>query len=158
MKRRSRRTVREGLSENDMDRYESLKLKNQLCFPLYAASREVVKHYRPLLDPYGLTYTQYIALMVLWEERQVNVKTLGERLYLDSGTLTPLLKSLEQKGYVTRTRSKEDERVLIAAVTEQGLSLREELKDVPGKLAGCVCLNAEDAAELYRILYQILGC
>ena len=158
MKRRSRRTVREGLSENDMDRYESLKLKNQLCFPLYAASREVVKHYRPLLDPYGLTYTQYIALMVLWEERQVNVKTLGERLYLDSGTLTPLLKSLEQKGYVTRTRSKEDERVLIAAVTEQGLSLREELKDVPEKLAGCVCLNAEDAAELYRILYQILGC
>ncbi|MBP5225190.1 MAG: MarR family transcriptional regulator [Lachnospiraceae bacterium] len=141
-----------------MDRYESLKLKNQLCFPLYAASREVVKHYRPLLDPYGLTYTQYIALMVLWEERQVNVKTLGERLYLDSGTLTPLLKSLEQKGYVTRTRSKEDERVLIAAVTEQGLSLREELKDVPEKLAGCVCLNAEDAAELYRILYKILGC
>ena len=158
MKRRSRRTVREGLSENDMDRYESLKLKNQLCFPLYAASREVVKHYRPLLDPYGLTYTQYIALMVLWEERQVNVKTLGERLYLDSGTLTPLLKSLEQKGYVTRTRSKEDERVLIAAVTEEGLSLREELKDVPEKLAGCVCLNAEDAAELYRILYKILGC
>ena len=144
--------------KNGMEQYENLKLKNQLCFPLYAASREVVKHYRPLLEPYGLTYTQYIALMVLWEEGQVSVKALGERLYLDSGTLTPLLKSLEQKGYVSRMRSKEDERVLIASVTKEGLELRDKLKDVPEKLARCVCLSADDAKELYRILYAILGC
>ena len=96
------------------ENYEGLKLSNQLCFPLYAASREVIRKYRPYLDPLGLTYTQYIVMMVLWEEEQISVKELGRRLYLDSGTLTPVLKSLEDKGFVDRARSKEDERVLIA--------------------------------------------
>ncbi len=98
--------------------YEDLKLERQLCFPLYACSREVIKKYRPFLDAVGLTYTQYVAMMVFWEMQSVSVKELGERLYLDSGTLTPVLKHLEQKGYITRRRSAEDERVLIASLTD----------------------------------------
>ncbi|MBE6846907.1 MAG: MarR family transcriptional regulator [Oscillospiraceae bacterium] len=94
--------------------YEALKLKNQLCFPLYAASREVIKQYRPYLDALNLTYTQYIAMMVFWEEQKINVKALGKKLFLDSGTLTPVLKSLEAKGLIRRFRCAEDERVLIA--------------------------------------------
>ena len=141
--------------------YDSLKLDNQLCFPLYAASREVVKRYRPYLDELGLTYTQYIAMMVFWEEEKLNVKELGQKLFLDSGTLTPLLKSLEKKGYITRARSKEDERVLIACVTEEGMALRERALDIPGKVAGCGnALEPEDTVKLYEILHKILdsGC
>ena len=103
------------------DRYAGLRLKNQLCFPLYAASREVIRHYRPHLEALDLTYTQYITMMVLWEEREISVKQLGNRLYLDSGTLTPLLKSLETKGYVTRCRSEADERVVLVRLTDTGL-------------------------------------
>ena len=99
------------------DKYEVLKLKNQLCFPLYACSKEIVRMYKPFLDALDLTYTQYITMMVLWELKQVSVKELGERLYLDSGTLTPVLKKLEQKGYIKRERSKEDERMLVVTVT-----------------------------------------
>ena len=105
---------------------DRLKLENQLCFPLYVASKEVIKRYRPFLDKIDLTYTQYIAMMVLWEKETINVKDLGKRLFLDSGTLTPLLKSLETKGLVNRKRSKEDERILVVTITEKGKALKEE--------------------------------
>lgn len=136
---------------------ESLRLKNQLCFPLYAASREVIKRYRPYLDTLDLTYTQYIAMMVLWEERQISVKDLGKKLFLDSGTLTPVLKSLEAKGFIRRSRCAEDERVLIAEITPDGELLREQAKTVPESVAGCVKLEPEEAVKLYELLYKILG-
>ena len=140
-----------------MEPYDALKLDRQLCFPLYAASRRVISLYRPYLDALDLTYTQYITMMVLWERERVSVKELGERLYLDSGTLTPVLKSLEAKGYVRRYRSAEDERVLIAALTETGNALRERALSVPQQVGGCLRLDAEDAAELYRLLYRLLN-
>lgn len=139
-----------------MDRYDTLKLENQLCFPLYAASREVIKRYHPYLTKLGLTYTQYIAMMVLWAEREVSVKKLGQKLFLDSGTLTPVLKSLEEKGYVKRRRSSEDERVLIAEITAAGESLKEQAVSIPEKIAGCVRLDSEEAMQLYRLLYKVL--
>ena len=140
-----------------MDEYEALKLKNQLCFPLYAASREIIKHYHPYLSALDLTYTQYLAMMVFWEEKQISVKKLGERLFLDSGTLTPVLKSLEKKGYLVKHRSEEDERVVIAQVTEQGMALREQVKDIPAQVGSCVRLEPEEAAVLYKLLYKTLG-
>ena len=139
-----------------MDRYAGLKLENQLCFPLYAASREIIRHYRPHLEALDLTYTQYITMMVLWAEEEISVKQLGARLYLDSGTLTPLLKSLEQKGYLTRRRSEQDERVLLVEITEEGLALREKAVDVPQKMGACVRLTKEEAAVLYSLLYKLL--
>lgn len=137
--------------------YDALKLENQLCFPLYAASREVIKRYRPYLDELGLTYTQYIAMMVFWEEKKINVKELGKRLYLDSGTLTPMLKSLEAKGFVKRSRSREDERVLLVELTADGEALKEKATEIPQKVAGCVKLDTQEARQLYTLLYQILG-
>lgn len=136
---------------------DPLKLENQLCFPLYAASREVIKKYRPLLDQIDLTYTQYVAMMVLWEHKKCSVKELGEKLYLDSGTLSPLLKSLEAKGFVTRSRLPEDERVLTVEITEQGEALREKALSVPVQIAACVSLEPDEAAKLYQLLYKILG-
>lgn len=141
----------------DEKEFNPLKLENQLCFPLYAASRELVKLYRPYLDTHNLTYTQYITMMVMWEEKQCSVKELGKRLYLDSGTLTPVLKSLEQKGYIRRFRCETDERVLIAEVTDQGERLRESVKNIPG-IIGCMnLLNPGDGAKLYELLYELLG-
>ena len=136
--------------------YDMLKLENQLCFPLYACAREIVKKYHPHLDDIDLTYTQYIVMMVMWEERKISVKQLGEKLYLDSGTLTPVLKSLEAKGFVTRNRSAEDERILIVELTEAGEKLKDEAADVPPKIACCVSLTPEEAAELHRLLYKVL--
>lgn len=138
-------------------KYDGLKLENQLCFPLYAASREVIKLYRPHLDALDITYTQYIAMMVFWEEKQITVKDLGKKLFLDSGTLTPVLKSLEAKGFVRRYRSRQDERVLIVEITEQGEALREKAVTVPSVLAGCVKLEPEEALQLYQLLYKVLG-
>ena len=140
-----------------MDRYDTLKLENQLCFPLYAASREVIKRYHPYLTELGLTYTQYIAMMVLWADGKISVKELGQKLFLDSGTLTPVLKSLEEKGYVKRHRSSEDERVLIVEITEEGEALKERAVSVPEKIAGCVRLDTEEAIQLYKLLYKILA-
>ncbi len=137
--------------------YDALKLENQLCFPLYACSREIVKKYHPHLEQIDLTYTQYIVMMVMWADRRISVKQLGEKLYLDSGTLTPVLKSLETKGFVTRTRSAEDERVLIVELTEAGEQLKEQAADVPPKIACCVALTPEEAAELHRLLYKVLA-
>ena len=140
-----------------MDRYDTLKLENQLCFPLYAASREVIKHYHPYLTQLGLTYTQYIAMMVLWADGKISVKELGRKLFLDSGTLTPVLKSLEEKGYVNRRRSSEDERVLIVEITGEGEALKERAVSIPEKIAGCVKLDTEEAMQLYQLLYKVLA-
>ena len=137
--------------------YDALLLENQLCFPLYACSREVIKRYRPCLDALDLTYTQYITLMVIWEEGTVSVRDLGRRLYLDSGTLTPVLKHLESRGIITRRRCPEDERVLLVSVTEVGLALRDQAVGIPQTLAKCVNLDSEEAQTLYRLLYKLLG-
>ena len=133
-----------------------LKLENQLCFPLYAAARTVEKRYYKLLSEIDLTYTQYITMMVLWEEKEISVKALGERLFLDSGTLTPVLKSLEKKGFVKRERSKQDERVVMVSATKQGVNLRKKAKDIPNKIAACFNLKQEEAATLYKLLYKVL--
>ena len=136
--------------------YEQLKLENQLCFPLYACAKEIVRSYKPFLDPLDLTYTQYIAMMVLWEKESVTVKELGEALYLDSGTLTPLLKKMETKGLIRRRRSEQDERSLIVSLTEEGMALRERALAVPRQMASCVRLEPDEAQELYRLLYKLL--
>lgn len=142
---------------NEMNnRYEALRLGSQLCFPLYAVSKEVIRRYKPFLDQLDLTYTQYIAMMVLWEHKEVNVKELGELLYLDSGTLTPVLKKLETKGYVTRTRSKLDERNLIVAVTEEGMALRERAINIPDEMSVCMGLSTEEFDVLYDAVYHLL--
>ena len=138
------------------DRYRSLYLGNQLCFPLYACAKEIVRAYKPFLDEVDLTYTQYITMMVLWERREVNVKTLGEALFLDSGTLTPVLKKLESKGYITRERSVKDERNLLVHITEEGLRLRDRALSIPERMGACVDLRPEDASTLYKLLYQII--
>ncbi|MBP5600351.1 MAG: MarR family transcriptional regulator [Lachnospiraceae bacterium] len=140
------------------DKYDSLKLENQLCFPLYACAKEVVKKYKPFLDELDITYTQYIAMMVMWEHRKMNVKELGEYLFLDSGTLTPLLKTLEKKGLVTRARSKEDERNLVVSVTDEGMALRDKALEVPRQVAGCIQLEEADAKELYVLLHKLMKC
>ena len=140
-----------------MERFDCLKLQNQLCFPLYACAKEIVRKYKPFLDELELTYTQYIAMMVLWEKKEMNVKELGECLYLDSGTLTPLLKKLESKGYLQRERSKTDERNLLITITKAGEALREQAVQVPEKMGQCVKLSPEEAALLYQLLYKVLG-
>ena len=140
-----------------MGKYDALKLENQICFPLYACSKEVVKQYRPYLDELNLTYTQYITMMVLWEKTKLNVKELGEKLYLDSGTLTPVLKSLEAKGFLRRYRSEEDERVLNVELTDAGWVLRNAALQVPAKVGASVKLSKEETAQLYALLYKILG-
>ncbi len=134
-----------------------LKLGNQACFPIYALSREIINRYRDALDEIGLTYPQYLVLLILWEEGEQTVNQLGAKLHLDSGTLTPLLKRLEQKHILTRTRSLKDERVVLIALTEEGQKLRENACAVPGKLLEALQINAEDLAELKRISEKILS-
>ena len=137
--------------------YKQLLLENQLCFPLYACGRKIVAAYTPYLKPLGLTYTQYVVFMVLWEKESVNVGQLGSILHLDAGTLTPLLKTLEKEGYVTSERSKEDERVTLITITEKGNDLKEKCKDIPLELSRKGSpLTADDAKELYRLLYKFL--
>ncbi len=145
------------IDKNNNDKYEVIKLDNQLCFPLYACAKEIVRRYKPYLDVIDLTYTQYITMMVLWEDGQINVKELGARLYLDSGTLTPVLKRLEQKNLIIRQRDVKDERSLIVSLTDEGRQLREKAVEVPYKMAGCVALDEKDAKELYRILHKMLN-
>lgn len=141
----------------DDQKYDVLKLKNQLCFPLYAAAKETVKLYRPLLEKLNLTYTQYIAMTVFWEHKKMNVKELGKKLYLDSGTLTPVLKSLEAKGFVRRYRSTEDERVLLVEVTEAGEALKDEALSIPEQMTCYVVLDREERRTLYKLLYKLLS-
>ena len=137
--------------------YDSLKLENQLCFPLYACAKEIVRRYKSHLDELDLTYTQYITMMVFWEYKSMNVKKLGEKLYLDSGTLTPVLKKLESKGYITRERSTKDERNLIVKITEEGEALKKKAVFVPVKMSSCASLSPDEAKTLYGLLYKLLG-
>ena len=142
---------------NKKDNYDPLKLENQLCFPLYACSKEIIRKYKPYLDEIDLTYTQYITMMVMWDKKSVNVKTLGECLFLDSGTLTPVLKKLESKGYITRERSEKDERNLVVSITDSGMKLRDKAIDIPQKMGSCVMLTPEEAKILYNLLHKIIG-
>lgn len=140
-----------------MEKNESqLLLKNQICFPLYACSKEIVRQYKPFLDELDLTYTQYITMLVMWEHKQLNVKEIGSYLYLDSGTLTPLLKKLEDKGYIVRTRSKADERNLSVTLTKEGIELQAKAVEIPEKVGQCVNFSAEDSLKLYELLYKLL--
>ena len=141
----------------DYDYHEAMKLDRQLCFPLYAAARNVTGLYTPWLKPLGLTYTQYIVLLVLWEQDGVSVTEIGEKLMLDNGTLSPLLKKMEQAGYVARRRCREDDRVVEITLTEAGRALQEKAKDIPRNVAGCIELPPEKARELYTLLYELRG-
>ena len=138
------------------DYHEAMKLSNQLCFPLYAASRNVISLYTPLLRPLGLTYTQYLVLLVLWEKDGLTVGELCDKLMLDNGTLSPLLKKMQQAGYLERKRSTEDDRVVVVTLTEAGRALQEQAKDVPARIARCVELPPEKAQALYALLYELL--
>lgn len=139
------------------DKYECLKIGNQLCFPLYACSKEIVRRYKPFLDELDLTYTQYIAMMVMWEHKRINVKDMGKILYLDSGTLTPVLKKLESKGYIIRERDKTDERVLNVIITDEGEELKERAILIPDKLCACVSLDKEEVAVLKKTLDKLMN-
>ena len=140
----------------DYDYHEIMKLNNQLCFPLYAAARNVTSLYTPWLKPLGLTYTQYITLLVLWEKDGVSVSEIGSKLMLDNGTLSPMLKKMEQSGYIERNRSKDDDRVVIITLTQKGIDLQEQAKDIPEKVGSCIDLPIEKARELYDLLYELL--
>lgn len=133
------------------------RLDQQICFPLYAASRETIKLYKPYLDEMNLTYTQYLAMLVLWEHHSINVKELGSKLYLDSGTLSSVLKKLEEKGYVTRARSKQDERNLIIEITPEGEAQQAKASGIPEIVSRGVALNDEESQLLYQLLYKLLS-
>ena len=139
-----------------MSKYDCLRIENQLCFPLYACSKAVTRHYKPFLDKYDLTYTQYITMMVMWDKKKTSVKELGEKLYLDSGTLTPVINKLESKGYIIKNRSKEDARGVDVELTDKGFRLQDDILSVPADMGKCVNISDEDAKQLYRILYTIL--
>ncbi len=135
----------------------ALKLESQICFPLYASSKEVIKKYKPYLDKLDLTYTQYLVMLVMWEKKKLNVKELGNCLYLDSGTLTSVLKKLEEKKYIDRNRCKEDERNVYISLTEIGEDLKEEASEIPFKMAQKFKLTEDEAKTLYQLLYKILN-
>lgn len=135
---------------------EKLKIDNQLCFPMYACAKEIVRRYTPLLSPFGLTYTQYIAMMVLWEHKTLTVKQLGKRLFLDSGTLTPMLKKMESSGWICRARLDSDERVVVVSITEKGEALQDLVADVPDKMSQCVALESGEAMQLYTLLNKMM--
>lgn len=133
-----------------------LKLENQLCFPLYACAKEVVRRYTPLLEPLGLTYTQYIAMMVMWEHKSISVKDMGKLLFLDSGTLTPMLKKMEKAGLIQRKRSEHDERMVIVTITDKGEELHDKAAEIPSRMAGCITLNNDEAMQLYALLHKMI--
>lgn len=139
--------------ENEFDH---MKLENQLCFLLYASSREMTKQYKPLLEKLNVTYPQYLALLLLWEHETLTVKKMGELLYLDSGTLTPMLKRMEQQGLITRKRSEEDERSVLISLTENGESLKEKAADIPRTILGLSKQSGEDLKQLKSALYTLL--
>lgn len=143
-------------TEHKMIEDAAMKLSNQLCFPLYAAARTVTGLYTPYLKPLGLTYTQYIVMLVLWEEDGVSVSEIGDRLMLDNGTLSPLLKKLEKAGYVERSRCREDDRVVEISLTKEGKALREKAKEIPYLVASCFDMPEGKAAQLYELLYELL--
>lgn len=138
------------------DKYESIKLNNQVCFSLYAASREIIKLYKAVLDKFGLTYTQYIAMLVLWEDEKSTVKDIGKRLHLDSGTLTPLLKKIENMGLIKRYRDVNDDRVVVIELTEQGKLLKEEVTEVPREIVCKINMPKEELLNLKAKLDDLL--
>ena len=138
------------------DWHEAMKLDNQICFPLYAAARYVIGLYTPYLKELGLTYTQYITFLVLWEKDGISVSEIGSRLMLDNGTLSPMLKKMEQAGYIGRERSSDDDRVVIVSLTKKGRDLQEKAKEIPMKVGGCIDLPPEKARELYGLLYELI--
>lgn len=139
-----------------MNKYDKLELKNQICFPLYVCSKEIIRKYTPVLKEFDLTYTQYITLMALWENKELTVNELANKLFLDSGTITPLLKKLEIRGLIKKTRQLKDERVVIVSITNEGLALRDRLLDVPDKIASCLSLEPSEAETLYKILNKLM--
>ena len=153
---KAERKPEEMTSVNPEDKYERIRLKNQLCFPLYACAKEVLRQYREPLDKLGLTYTQYVVMMAFWEFGGMSEKELGEKVCLDSGTLTPLLKRLEKQGYVRRERPKEDERVLFISLTEAGEALKEEAVNIPDSMRGCIDLPDEELWQLKTLLDKAL--
>ena len=138
------------------DYREAMKLSNQLCFPLYAASRNVIGQYTPYLNELGLTYTQYLVFLVLWEKDGITVSEICEKLKLDSGTVSPLLKKLQLAGYIRKVRSAEDDRVVVISLTEEGKTLQKRAKDIPLKVSSCLELPPEKAKMLYDLLYELL--
>ena len=136
---------------------DKLLLENQLCFPLYVASKEIIRKYKTYLDPLELTYTQYLVMMVLWEHKSINVKHLGEILYLDSGTLTPLLKKMEKNEYIQRVRNKDDERNVIISLTNKGIKLKDNAKDIPNNMCDCISLDENERLTLQKLLYKLYG-
>ena len=140
-----------------MDNYESLRLENQICFPLYACAKEVVRQYRKPLEKLGLTYTQYIVMMVLWEHGDMTEGEIGKKVHLDSGTLAPLLKRLEKQGYISRSRQDADERSLFVKLTEEGTALKNNALKVPSEIEGFLQLPKEDITHLKRILDRAVG-
>lgn len=147
----------EAKKKTTSDKYAALRLDHQLCFPLYACAKEIVRRYKKPLDAIDLTYTQYIVMMVVWEEKEVSVRELGKRLFLDSGTLTPVLKTLERKGFITRTRSEADERVLLITLTKEGRRLQDRALSVPAEVGSCLNLDAQEVKTLYGLLYKLLA-
>lgn len=139
-----------------MDKYNKIKLENQLCFPLYALSREIIKLYKPILDEFNLTYTQYIAMLVMWEDEKITFKDLGKKLHLDSGTLTPVLKKLESMELITKYRTKEDDRVVIVELTEKGRELKDDILEVPEKMFCNSGMNVSEALDFKDKLYNML--
>ena len=139
-----------------MNKYDVLQLKNQLCFPLYLCSKEIIRKYTPLLNELDLTYTQYIVMMYFWEMKESNVKALGNVLLLDSSTLTPLLKKLEKKEYIKRARSNHDERNLVIKLTPKGEALKEKALDIPNQMGKCINLSEDEIKTLYSLIYKIL--
>lgn len=138
------------------NKYDLLKLENQVCFPLYACSKELINQYGPLLKRLGLTYTQYIVMMVLWEKESVSSRELAESLHLDYGTLTPVLKRLENAEYVTRQRDPRDERLLIIALTDKGAAVKDEAIEIPPCIGRCMGLDEEEFKMLYKLAYKAL--
>lgn len=134
------------------DRYESIRLENQLCFPLYACSKEVIRQYREPLKKLGLTYTQYVVMMVLWEDGGMTEGDLGRKIHLDSGTLAPLLKRMEKQGMINRVRPDDNERKLFISLTEKGVAMKEQALDVPKAMNGCIDLPGDELKELKRLL------
>ncbi len=141
---------------NEYDYRELMKLSNQLCFPLYAAARKVTGLYTPFLHELHLTYTQYLVMLVLWEQDEIPVSEICKKLYLDNGTVSPLLKKLEQEGLLYRSRASEDERVVRVSLTEDGRALQEKAKEVPAQVGKCIQLAPGKALALYQLLYEIL--
>ncbi|MCK9456017.1 MAG: MarR family transcriptional regulator [Candidatus Riflebacteria bacterium] len=139
-----------------MPKEDLQKLENQICFPLYAASRLIIKKYNPLLESFNITYTQYLVLMVLWENNGISVSELGEKLYLDSGTLTPVLKKMESSELLKRERSNKDERSVIVTLTPQGKTLKKRLKDIPNKMGVCINAPNEDIIKLRTMLQNFI--